>query len=53
MKVNGRRKMIYVPSDWEETIRSWVQTGKEADGRIDEVSRSCLDKFLEETGRSL
>jgi hypothetical protein len=51
IRVKGRRKMIYVPSDWEERIRSWVRTYQEVNGLVDEVSQACLEQFLRETDR--
>ena len=51
IRVKGRRKMIYVPSAWEETIRSWVQSYQEVDGLVDEVSQACVERFLKETDR--
>ena len=51
IRVKGRRKMIYVPSAWEERIRSWVRTSQEVDGLVDEVSAACLERFLRETDR--
>jgi len=51
IRVDGRRKMIYVPSAWEETVRSWVAAYQEVDGLVDEISASCLSHFLSETGR--
>jgi hypothetical protein len=43
--------MIYVPSAWEETVRSWVRTSQEVDGLMDEISAVCLERFLQETDR--
>lgn len=40
------RKMIYVPPHWEQTVRCWVESWREADGLIDAVSRECLRRFL-------
>jgi len=40
------RVLLYVPPPWEEAIRACVQTWKEADGLIDEVSAAQLEQFL-------
>jgi hypothetical protein len=51
IRVDGKRKMSYVPSAWEETVRSWVRTSQEMDGLMDEISAGCLERFLQETDR--
>ena len=48
IRVGDRRKMIYLPKAWEETIRSWVAGYREIATRIDAVSQACLDRFLRE-----
>jgi len=48
IRVGDRRKMIYIPAAWEETIRSWVADYRELSARIDAVSQACLDRFLRE-----
>jgi len=52
IRVKGRRKMIYVPSDWEATIRYWVGSCQEVDGLVDQVSQACLERFLRQTDRT-
>ena len=46
VRVGKARKMIYVPSAWEETIRRWVETGRQAAQLMDEISQACLQRFL-------
>lgn len=46
IRSSGVRKMIYVPSEWEETVRCWVEAWREADGLLDAVSGECLRRFL-------
>ena len=48
IRVGTRRKMIYVPRAWEQTIRSWVAGYREIGGLVDAVSQACLDRFLRE-----
>ena len=43
----GKRKMIYVPSAWEATLRSWIASYKETEQLMDRVSEICLTRFLE------
>ncbi len=52
IRLEGRRKMIYIPSAWEETIRSWVGAYRQADGLIQAISQSSLERFLAEKGRT-
>ena len=51
IRVKGGRKMIYVPSAWEERVRLWVGAYREVDALVDEVSAACLERFLRETDR--
>lgn len=51
IRVGGKRKMIYVPSQWEQTVRSWVQACQQAEGLVDEISAASLERFLSETDR--
>lgn len=41
-----RRTMIYIPSALEETVRQWVETGRQVDEGIEFISQQCLDQFL-------
>ena len=42
----AKRKMIYVPKEWEGKIRTWVKTYKEGMKLIDVVSESCLNRLM-------
>ncbi len=48
VRVSGRRKMIYLPPDREVTVRNAVRTYQEVKRLMDEVSTSCLERFLRE-----
>lgn len=48
-----QRTMIYVPHALEETVRQWVQTGREVEELLDFISQQCLDQLLEQKARSL
>jgi len=54
IRVGEARKMIYVPAAWETTIKSWVEAGNEASSLLDEITKSCLGRFLKkkETGEN-
>ena len=45
IKDQGKRRLIYVPKEWEEAVTTWVENYKEVKALMDEVSRSCLDQF--------
>ena len=49
--VEGKRKMVHVPRDWEERIKKWVGNYKEAQDLMHQVSQVCLKRFLEDKKR--
>jgi len=56
VRLNNRRRMIYVPPAMENTVRGWVGNAQEVDHLLDFISRQCLTDFLhqkeEKLGRS-
>jgi len=42
----NQRKMIYIPRALEETVRRWVETGRQVDGLLDAISQECLETLL-------
>jgi hypothetical protein len=56
VRLNNRRRMIYVPPAMENTVRGWVANAQEVDHLLDFVSQQCLTSFLhqkeEKLGRS-
>ena len=44
--MGNKRKMIYIPRPLEDTVRRWVETGREVDGLLDAISQQCLETFL-------
>lgn len=46
IRLNNQRKMIYIPHALEETVRRWVQTGREVDGLLEAISQQCLETLL-------
>jgi len=46
IRVGNQRKMIYIPRPLEDTVRRWVETGREVDGLLDAISQQCLETFL-------
>jgi hypothetical protein len=47
IKDSAKRKMIYIPRQWEQTISSWVKNYQQMRQLTDEVSQLCLQRFLE------
>ena len=47
MKDGSKRKMIYIPRKWEQSISSWVQNYQNIKKLTDEVSQLCLQRFME------
>ena len=47
MKDGSKRKMIYIPRKWEQSISSWVQNYQNIKKLTDEVSQLCLQHFVE------
>jgi hypothetical protein len=40
----GKTRQLYVPRDWEERVRRWVEDYHQARGLMEEVSRIYWDK---------
>lgn len=51
LPVQGKRKMIFIPSDWEDTVRRWVDNHKMIEQKMDIVSQNSLQKLLDEKRR--
>lgn len=46
VRLNNRRRMIYVPTEMESSVRGWVENAQEVDQLLDFVSQQCLADFL-------
>ncbi len=57
IRLNNRRRMVYVPPAMENTVRGWVENAQEVDRLLDFVSQQCLADFLhqkeEKVGRPI
>jgi len=53
VRLNNRRRMIYVPPAMEDSVRGWVQNAQEVDRLLDFISQQCLAGFLDEKGEKL
>lgn len=49
---DGKRKMIYIPRDREEDIRAWVESGRQMDVLLRELSHAFLEDFLNEKAKT-
>ena len=48
VRAGKRRTMIYIPAALEETVRQWVQRGRQIDELLDFISGQCLEQMLAE-----
>lgn len=48
-----KREMIYIPPALEETVRQWVQNGRQIEELLDFISQQCLEQLLEQKQRAL
>jgi uncharacterized protein DUF6788 len=44
-KLNGRQQMIYVPTDWEDRVRTWVQRYAQIRDVLEEVSAAFVKRL--------
>jgi hypothetical protein len=47
-RLEGKRKMIYVPRCLEDMVRTWVQTYQESGQLSRRISAQCMERFLKE-----
>jgi hypothetical protein len=53
VRVDNRRKMIYVPHAMENTVRGWVENAQDVDRLLDFISQQCLTQFLQQKEENL
>jgi len=53
VRLNNRRKMIYVPPAMENSVRGWVENAQEVDRLLDFISQQCLTNFLDKKEEKL
>lgn len=46
-KIEGKRRMIYIPADLEEEVRRCVEVYRQAEQLTQEVSAACVNRVLE------
>jgi hypothetical protein len=52
-KTGSRRKMIYVPPEWEARVRSWVDVYQQSEGLFDRISEQQLMRFLQDKEKAI
>jgi hypothetical protein len=50
-RLEGKRKMIYVPKSLEDMVRTWVRTYQESGKLSQRISAECMKKFLKEKSK--
>jgi len=53
VRLDNRRRMIYVPPAMESTVRGWVENAQEVDHLLDFISQQCLSDFLHQKEEKL
>jgi len=53
VRLNNRRRMIYVPPAMENSVRGWVENAQEVDRLLDFISQQCLTDFLDKKEEKL
>ena len=53
VRLNNRRRMIYVPPAMEDSVRGWVENAQEVDRLLDFISQQCLSGFLDKKEEKL
>ena len=51
VRLEGKRKMLYVPRELEERVRQWVGNYQEVGRRMEELSQSSLKQFEQDKHR--
>jgi len=46
VRLGRTRKMLYVPRQLEPTVRGWVQTYRQAQRLMDDISQACVERFV-------
>lgn len=50
LSLNGKRRMIYVPADWEARVRQWVERQGQVRELIEEISLMYLKRLQNREG---
>ena len=50
LSLNGKARMIYVPSDWEEVVRDWSDRYAQIRDLLEQLSLACLKRLQSRGG---
>jgi hypothetical protein len=53
VRLDNRRRMIYVPPAMESQVRGWVENAQEVDRLLEFISQQCLHDFLDQKQEKL
>jgi hypothetical protein len=53
IKSGGKRSMVYIPQDLEQTVREWVENAKELDQLLHLISEHCFQQFLRQKEQTI
>jgi len=53
VRLDNRRRMIYVPPAMEKAVRGWVENAQEVDQLLEFISQQCLHDFLRQKEEKL
>ena len=48
VRTNGKRRMVYIPPELEETVRQQIAAWRESERLTEEISAACLQRVLEQ-----
>ena len=43
LSLNGKRRMVYIPADWEGRVRQWATRYSRARELLEQISQKCLE----------
>jgi hypothetical protein len=50
LSLNGKRRMVYIPADWEGRVRQWATRHARARALLEQLSRHCLARLQRREG---
>ncbi len=53
LRHQGKRRLIYIPPELEETVLAWVQNARDVDELLDLISAHCYQEFLRKKSQLL
>ena len=53
VKSGGKRSLVYIPAELEQTAREWVQNAQDLQQLLDVISEHCYQRLLREKRKSL